>query len=130
MGSIEVASALVLLKGFQISSVAEQLNPKMIMDWLTACRPGVGVELLPAAGAGLTLGRRLPPAGRAAPKPRGRSLAHISPPILSDRGLSPEEDARQITARIVAEFEQAVRRYPEQRYVFREMWPEGGRLPS
>jgi len=170
MGSIEVASALVLLKGFQISSVAEQLNPKMMMDWLTACRAQMGVELLPAAGAGMTLVRRLRrggmvalvvdmgvtggdgvtveflghetvfPAGPArlarisgapiifgwaARKPRGRYLAHVSPPILSDRGLSPEEDARQVTRRIVAEFEQAVRRYPEQWYVFREMWPDG-----
>jgi lauroyl/myristoyl acyltransferase len=65
--------------------------------------------------------------GWAARKPRGRYLAHVSAPILSDRGLSPEEDARQVTRRIVAEFEQAVRRYPEQWYVFREMWPEGER---
>ncbi|MDO8611336.1 MAG: lysophospholipid acyltransferase family protein [Dehalococcoidia bacterium] len=172
MGSIEVASALVLLKGFQISSVAEQLNPKILMDWLTACRAEMGVELLPAAGAGMTLVRRLRrsgmvalvvdmgvtggdgvtveflghetvfPAGPArlarisgapiifgwaARLRRGRYLAHVSPPILSDRGLSPEEDARQVTRRIVAEFEQAVRRYPEQWYVFREMWLDGGR---
>jgi lauroyl/myristoyl acyltransferase len=48
----------------------------------------------------------------------------VSAPILSNRDLDPEEDAQQITHRIVAEFEQAVRRYPEQWYVFREMWPE------
>src|SRR3990172_11492835 len=132
----------------------------------------MGVELLPAAGSGMTLVRRLRrremialvvdmgvtggdgvrvkflghetvfPAGPArlarisgapiifgcaARKPRGRYLAHISAPILSDRSLSPVEDARQITARIVAEFERAVRRHPEQWYVFREMWPDGGR---
>jgi len=172
IGSIEVASTLVLLKGFQISSVAERLNPKIMMDWLTACRAEMGVELLPVAGSGMTLVRRLRrgemvalvvdmgvtggdgvgvqflghetvfPAGPArlarisgapiifgwaARLRRGRFLAHISAPILSDRSLSPEEDARQITARIVAEFERAVRRYPEQWYVFREMWPDGGR---
>src|SRR3990172_8330871 len=171
MGSIEVASTLVLLKGFQISSVAEQLNPKMMMDWLTACRAEMGVELLPAAGAGMTLVRRLRrggmvalvvdmgvtggdgvtveflghetvfPAGPArlarisgapiifgwaARRPHGRYLAYISPPVFPDRALSPEEDARQVTRRIVAEFERAVRRYPEQWYVFREMWPDGG----
>ena len=65
--------------------------------------------------------------GWAAREPHGRFRAHISAPILSDRSLSPEEDARQITARVVAEFERAVRRYPEQWYVFREMWPDGGR---
>jgi lauroyl/myristoyl acyltransferase len=63
--------------------------------------------------------------GWAAREPHGRFLAYISAPILSDRSLSAEEDARQITARIVAEFERAVRRYPEQWYVFREMWPDG-----
>jgi len=172
IGSIEVASTLVLLKGFRISSVAERLNPKILMDWLTACRAEMGVELLPAVGSGMTLVRRLRrgemvalvvdmgvsggdgvpveflghetvfPAGPArlarisgapiifgwaARLRRGRFLAHISAPILSDRSLSPEEDARQITARIVAEFERAVRRHPEQWYVFREMWPDGGR---
>ena len=34
MGSIEVASALVLLKGFRITSVMEQLRPKALMDWI------------------------------------------------------------------------------------------------
>ncbi len=168
MGSIEVASTLVLLKGFKITSVAERL-PKMLMDWLIACRAEMGVELLPAVGSGMALVRRLRrgemvalvvdlgvsngdglrvrffdretvfPAGPArlarlsgapivfgwaARKPGGRYVAHLSAPILSNRDLDPEEDAQQITRRIVSEFEQAVRRYPEQWYVFREMWPE------
>ncbi|MCH7578576.1 MAG: hypothetical protein IH822_12455 [Chloroflexi bacterium] len=168
MGSIEVASTLVLLKGFKITSVAERL-PKMLMDWLIACRAEMGVELLPAVGSGMALVRRLRrgemvalvvdlgisngdglkvrffghetmfpmgPArlarlsgapivfGWAARKPGGRYVAHVSAPILSNRDLDPEEDARQITRRIVSEFEQAVRRYPEQWYVFREMWPK------
>jgi lauroyl/myristoyl acyltransferase len=168
MGSIEVASTLVLLKGFKITSVAERL-PKMLMDWLIACRAEMGVELLPAVGSGMALVRRLRrgemvalvvdlgisngdglkvrffghetmfpmgPArlarisgapivfGWAARKPGGRYVAHVSAPILSNRDLDPEEDAQQITHRIVGEFEQAVRRYPEQWYVFREMWPE------
>jgi len=168
MGSIEVASTLVLLKGFKITSVAERL-PKMLMDWLIACRAEMGVELLPPVGSGMALVRRLRrgemvalvvdlgigngdglkvrffghetmfplgPArlarlsgapivfGWAARKPGGRYVAHVSAPILSNRDLDPEEDAQQITHRIVGEFEQAVRRYPEQWYVFREMWPE------
>ena len=168
MGSIEVASTLVLLKGFKITSVAERL-PKMLMDWLIACRAEMGVELLPAVGSGMALVRRLRrgemvalvvdlgisngdglkvrffghetmfpmgPArlarlsgapivfGWAARKPGGRYVAHVSAPILSNRDLDPEEDAREITHRIVREFEQAVRRYPEQWYVFREMWPK------
>ncbi|MCH6555514.1 MAG: hypothetical protein IH797_02755 [Chloroflexi bacterium] len=168
MGSLEVASTLVLLKGFKITSVAERL-PKMLMDWLIACRAEMGVELLPAVGSGMALVRRLRrgemvalvvdlgisngdglkvrffghetmfpmgPArlarlsgapivfGWAARKPGGRYVAHVSAPILSNRDLDPEEDAQQITHRIVGEFEQAVRRYPEQWYVFREMWPK------
>ncbi len=168
MGSIEVASTLVLLKGFKITSVAERL-PKMLMDWLIACRAEMGVELLPAVGSGMALVRRLRrgemvalvvdlgisngdglkvrffghetmfpmgPArlarlsgapivfGWAARRPGGRYVAHVSAPILSNRDLNPEEDAREITHRIVREFEQAVRRYPEQWYVFREMWPK------
>ena len=168
MGSLEVASTLVLLKGFKITSVAERL-PKMLMDWLIACRAEMGVELLPAVGSGMALVRRLRrgemvalvvdlgisngdglkvrffghetmfpmgPArlarlsgapivfGWAARKPGGRYVAHVSAPILSNRDLDPEEDAQQITHRIVGEFEQAVRRYPEQWYVFREMWPQ------
>ncbi|KKL62706.1 hypothetical protein LCGC14_2182510 [marine sediment metagenome] len=168
MGSIEVASTLVLLKGFKITSVAERL-PKMLMTWLIACRAEMGVELLPAVGSGIALVRRLRrgemvalvvdlgisngdsmkvrffghetmfpmgPArlarisgapivfGWAARKPGGRYVAHVSAPILSNRDLDPEEDAQQITHRIVGEFEQAVRRYPEQWYVFREMWPK------
>lgn len=167
MGSVEVASTIVLLKGFKITSVAEPL-PKMLMDWLLACRSEMGVELLPAAGSGMALVRRLRrgemvalvvdlgvsggdglsvpffgrktlfPAGPArlarlsgapvvfgwaARKPGGRYVAHVSAPILSNRDLDPEEDAQQITLRIVDEFQKAVRRYPEQWYVFRDMWP-------
>ncbi len=171
MGSVEVASTLVLLKGFKITSVMERLNPRMLMDWVVTCRAKMGVELLPSVGSGMKLVRRLRrgemvalvvdigisggdgvkvpffghetefPAGPArlarlsgapvvfgwaARKPRGRYLAHVSAPILSNRDLDPDEDARQITRRMVGEFEQAVRRYPEQWYVFRDMWPDDG----
>jgi KDO2-lipid IV(A) lauroyltransferase len=69
--------------------------------------------------------------GLAVRKPGGRYLAYVSPPILSNRDLEPEEDARQITRRIVDIFEGFVRRHPGQWYVFREMWPEDGRpLPE
>lgn len=174
MGAVEVASTLALVKGFRITSVAEQLNPKMLMDWVVTCRSRMGIELLPSRGSGLTLvrklrnremvalvvdlgvsagdGVRIPffghetvfPAGPArlarlsgAPivfgwavrKPRGRYQAHISPPFLSDRDLDPGDDVAQMTRRIVAEFEQAVRRYPDQWYVFRDMWPEDGWPP-
>jgi lauroyl/myristoyl acyltransferase len=58
----------------------------------------------------------------AARLPGGRFRAHIEPPLLSDRALSPEEDARCLTQRLASAFEGYVRRYPGQWYAFREMW--------
>jgi KDO2-lipid IV(A) lauroyltransferase len=58
----------------------------------------------------------------AARLPGGRFRAHIEPPLLSDRALSPEEDARCLTQRLASTFERYVRRYPGQWYAFREMW--------
>jgi KDO2-lipid IV(A) lauroyltransferase len=60
----------------------------------------------------------------AARLPGGRFRAHIEPPLLSDRSLSPEEDARCLTQRLASAFERYVRRYPGQWYAFREMWPK------
>lgn len=53
-----------------------------------------------------------------------RFRVFVEPPILSDRRLSREEDARRITQEIASTFERYVRRYPDQWYVFREMWPQ------
>ena len=170
MGAIEVAGALALLKGFRITSVAERM-PKMVMEWVTTCRAKMGIEILPSAGSGMKLVRRLRhggmvalvvdlgvsggdglrvpffghetvfPAGPArlarlsgapilfgwaARKPGGCYHAYVSPPIFADRDLKPEQDALETTGRIVREFERAVRRYPSQWYVFRDMWPEDG----
>jgi lauroyl/myristoyl acyltransferase len=167
MGAVEVASALALVRDFKITAVADRL-PRMLMEWLVACRSKMGVEILPAEGAGMALVRRLRrremvamvvdlgadvadslpvrffgrearfPAGPArlarlsgapivfgwaARKPAGRYVAYVSEPILSHPSLDAGEDTRRITERIVAEFEAAVRRHPEQWYVFRDMWP-------
>ena len=59
----------------------------------------------------------------AARLPRGRFRAHLEPPMLSDRSLSPEDDARCLTQRLAAAFERHVQQYPGQWYAFREMWP-------
>ncbi len=171
MGSPEVAASIVVLRGYQITSVAERFGPRFIMDWAVACRAGMGITLLPAAGSGIKLVRALRlrqmvafvvdagidkgggvpitffghrtvfPAGPArlarisgAPivfglavrRPGGRFLAHICPPILSNRELDPDEDAQQVTQRIADLFEGFVRRYPAQWYAFREMWPDDG----
>jgi len=62
----------------------------------------------------------------AARLPGGRFRAHIEPPLLSQRSLSPEEDAHCLTQRLGSAFERYVRRYPGQWYAFREMWPGSG----
>jgi len=171
MGSIEVASSLALLRGYKITSVAERLRPKLLMDWIVTCRAKMGVTLLPTNGSGMKLVRALRhnemvalvvdvgiadgggvpvtffghqtvfpvgPArlarlsgapivfGLAARKPDGRYIAHVAAPILTNRELDADEDARQLTQRIADEFEGFVRRYPEQWYVFRGMWPDDG----
>ena len=68
--------------------------------------------------------------GLAVRLPRGRFRAFILPPMLSDRDLDADEDARQLTQRIADQFEGFVRRYPEQWYVFRDMWPSSSSAPS
>ncbi len=59
MGSIEVASALLLIHGYRITSVMEQLRPWWLHEWVVACRARMGVTLLPAEGTGLRLLRAL-----------------------------------------------------------------------
>lgn len=171
MGSMEVASSLVLLKGYKITSVAEWLRPKVLMDWIVTCRAKMGITLYPSTGSGMKLLRALRrnemvalvvdigvangggvpvtffghrtlfpvgPArlarlsgapiifGLAARRRDGRFVAHVGPPMFSNGELDPEEDIRRLTQRIVDEFEGFVRRYPEQWYAFRDMWPNDG----
>lgn len=59
-------------------------------------------------------------------KTKGRYTAYVSRPLLSDPKLDPEEDARRITQQIIDIFERFVRRYPDQWYVFRDIWRNGG----
>jgi len=58
----------------------------------------------------------------AARRPGGRFIAHIEPPLVSNKELSAEEDIARLTRRLAAAFESYVRRYPEQWYVFRDIW--------
>jgi KDO2-lipid IV(A) lauroyltransferase len=172
MGSMEVASSLLLLDRNRITSVAELLRPKFLMDWIVACRERAGVTLLPTRGTGRRLLRALrrnemvalvvdlgvnhgigvpvrffdhetyfpvAPArlarmsgapiifGLAVRRPNQRFAAYISPLIFAQSHLDAQEDARLTTQRIVDEFEMFVRRYPEQWYIFRDMFLGDGR---
>lgn len=52
--------------------------------------------------------------------PRGTGyLAHIGPPIVGERG----DDASAVMQRIMSWLEGIIRRYPDQWFMFRHMWP-------
>ena len=169
MGSAEVAASIAVRRGYRITSVAEELRPKLVWDWVQTCRAKMGIALLPVTRSGIRLLRALRkremvafivdagidrgggvpvtffgrqtmfpvgPArlarmsgapivfGMAVRRPGGTFVAHIAPPLFSDRGLDADEDARQLTQQIAGIFESFVRQYPDQWYVFRRMWPE------
>ncbi len=171
MGSIEVASSLLLTGDYKITSVAEWLRPKLLMDWIVTCRERAGVTLLPARGTGIKLIRALrrkemvalvvdvgvrngdgrpvtfcgqqtyfptAPArlaritgapivfGIAIRRPHNRFEAFMSAPIFANSSIDAEEDAHLTTQRILSEFERFVQAYPDQWYVFRDMFPETG----
>ena len=175
MGSAEVAAAITVRRGYRITSVAEELRPKLLWDWVRTCRAKAGVTLLPVNRSGISLLRALRkkemvafvidagvdrgggvpvtffgretvfpdgPArlarlsgaplvfGMAVRRPGGRFVASVAAPLYPDRKLSADEDARRLTQKIATTFEGYVRRYPEQWYVFREVWPEEPRAAS
>jgi len=54
--------------------------------------------------------------------PRGSGyLAHIGPPIVGQRG----DDPSLVMQRIMSWLEGIIRRYPDQWFMFRQMWPTG-----
>ena len=59
--------------------------------------------------------------------PRGKGyLAHIGPPIVGNKG----DDASVVMQRIMSWLEGIIRRYPDQWFMFRQMWPSGGESPT
>ncbi len=62
--------------------------------------------------------------GMVARRPHGRYVAHICPPLFSDRTADAETDVPALTQKIATILEGFVRRYPSQWYAFREMWPK------
>src|SRR5438445_691672 len=55
--------------------------------------------------------------------PRGRGyLAHIGPPIVGSKG----DDASVVMQGIMSWLEGIIRRYPDQWFMFRRMWPVSG----
>jgi len=64
--------------------------------------------------------------GVAVRRPGNRFIAYGSPPILSARTKEAAQDIRDVTQQLVDIFARFVRRYPDQWYVFRDMWPGDG----
>lgn len=169
MGSAEVAAAIAVRRGYNITSLAEELRPRPLWDWVRTCRAKMGVTLLPVNRSGIRLLRALRrkemvafvvdagvdrgggvkveffgrqtsfPDGparlarlsgspvlfaTAVRRRGGRFVASVAAPVHSDPNLDAEEDARRLTQEIAKSFEGFVRRYPEQWYVFREIWPD------
>ena len=56
--------------------------------------------------------------------PGGRFRATVCPPIVPDRDADAEIDIQRMTQEVAANFEPFVRAYPDQWYVFRDIWPE------
>ena len=58
--------------------------------------------------------------------PRGNGyLAHIGPPIVGKKG----DDASVVMQGIMSWLEGIIRRYPDQWFMFRQMWPSSGESP-
>jgi phosphatidylinositol dimannoside acyltransferase len=51
-------------------------------------------------------------------------VAQVSPPFEVERSGSAERDVQALTQEIMSWLEQQIRRYPEQWFMFRNMWPE------
>ena len=79
------------------------------------------VTRVPAGAATLALrtGSPVVPAAMVRDTEHGGYLAHIGPPIVSEKG----DDASIVMQRIMSWLEGIIRRYPDQWFMFRQMWP-------
>lgn len=66
MGSTEVGAAMALLRGYKITSVTERIHPDWLHEYMYASRKRMGITLLPASGAGISLLRTLRKGGMVA----------------------------------------------------------------
>jgi len=59
-----------------------------------------------------------------------RYVLEVSEPVLPERTKDAARDLQVMTQKVVDIFEKYVRRYPDQWYIFRDMWPRNGALPG
>jgi KDO2-lipid IV(A) lauroyltransferase len=74
-----------------------------------------------AATLALRTGSPVVPAALVRNPKGGGYVAHIGPPIVGERG----DDASEVMQRIMSWLEGIIRRYPDQWFMFRHMWPAG-----
>jgi lauroyl/myristoyl acyltransferase len=72
-----------------------------------------------AATLALRTGSPVVPAALVRNPDGGGYVAHIGPPIVGERG----DDASEVMQRIMSWLEGIIRRYPDQWFMFRHMWP-------
>lgn len=59
MGSAEIAAAVAVLRGYNITALTQRVRPQFVMNWAVACRERMGITLLPVERAGIRLLRSL-----------------------------------------------------------------------
>jgi KDO2-lipid IV(A) lauroyltransferase len=59
MGSTEVAAALAVLRGHQVTAITERIPVQWMQDWIVRTRAAMGITLVSSDGAGVGLIRRL-----------------------------------------------------------------------
>lgn len=115
-----------------VRSMVRALRRKEILGVLVD-RPltsgGVCVEFfgaptrVPAGAARLALNTGAVLLAAAAVRDQGRPTIYVSPPLSVTSSGDPDRDAQALTQQIMAWLEAIIRRYPDQWYMFREMWP-------
>ncbi|MBI4494800.1 MAG: lysophospholipid acyltransferase family protein [Chloroflexi bacterium] len=83
---------------------------------------------VPAGAAKLALKTGATLLATAAVREAGRPTIFVSPPLRVDSSGDEARDAQALTQQLMAWLEALIRRYPDQWYMFRDMWPAGEQL--
>jgi len=147
IGNWDMAGAAFAARGRPVSALVETLEPARWNERVQRTRTAAGVKAIPiengpleedgvavtffgrttrvpggAATLALRTGSPVVPAALVR-DPRGRGyLAHIGPPIVGSKG----DDASVVMQGIMSWLEGIIRRYPDQWFMFRRMWPVSG----
>jgi KDO2-lipid IV(A) lauroyltransferase len=85
---------------------------------------------VPAGAAKLALKTGATLLAAAAVRVHGRPTVFISPPLTATQANGNDSDVQAVMQRVMEWLEALIRQYPDQWYMFRDMWPEAPGLPS